>query len=186
MTLASATPGSQPYNITIAGAIGNGAGKGLDIQAGRALRFDLRGIATKGMNVTLGASPLVGADILLNSWGQERFYSYDIDPSAARSFATPGPVFDRDGSGIVLGGSSLAAPMVDRDCRVLDAAGTPIANVMGLGLSAGFVPHGTLGGEPSFRGQTNGIWLWQNGVGAMIVNALLMPASRRDARHVAA
>ena len=95
-------------------------------------------------------------------------------------------LFDRDGSGIALGGSSLAAPMVDRDCRVLDAAGTPVANVMGLGLSAGFVPHGTLGGEPSFRGQTNGIWLWQNGVGAMIVDALLMPASSRDARHVAA
>jgi hypothetical protein len=44
---------------------------------------------------------------------------------------------------------------------------------LGIGLAAGFIPSGALGGEPSFRGQTNGIWLWQNGVGAMIFAALL-------------
>ena len=95
-------------------------------------------------------------------------------------------LFDRDGGRIVLGGSGIqSAPMVDRGCRVLDAAGVPVPGVMALGLSAGFVPHGPLGGEPSFRGQTNGIWLWQNGVGAMIVDTLLA-AGGKENQHVAA
>jgi hypothetical protein len=41
-----------------------------------------------------------------------------------------------------------------------------------IGLAAGFVPHGKLGGEPSFRGQANGLWLWQSDVGGMIVDAI--------------
>ena len=44
--------------------------------------------------------------------------------------------------------------------------------------SAGFVPRGALGGEPSFSGQANGLWLWQNDVGALIVDGVLSPAGR--------
>ncbi len=96
-------------------------------------------------------------------------------------------LFDRDGSRIALGGGGFEpAPMVDRDCRALDAAGEPVPNVLALGLSAGFVPWGPLGGEPSFRGQTNGIWLWQNGVGAMIVETLLAGEAKEEEQHVAA
>ncbi len=97
-------------------------------------------------------------------------------------------LFDREGGRILLGGTGVggeieagAAPMVDRACRVLDVAGEPVPNVHAIGLGAGFVPHGPLGGEPSFRGQTNGIWLWQHGVGAMIVDALL--ADRKESVH---
>ena len=43
----------------------------------------------------------------------------------------------------------------------------------GIGLAAGFVPWGRLGGEPSFRGKANGLWLWQNDVGQMIVDQVL-------------
>jgi hypothetical protein len=32
-----------------------------------------------------------------------------------------------------------------------------------------------LGGEPSFRGQANGLWLWQSDVGGLIVDAILPP-----------
>ncbi len=91
LAIASATAASQPYAITVKGAIGNGAGLGLDIRAGRGLRFDLRGIATTGTNVRVGATPLVGSDILLDAWGQERYFSYSIDPSALPFFHTPGP-----------------------------------------------------------------------------------------------
>jgi hypothetical protein len=66
-----------------------------------------------------------------------------------------------------------APPLVDRQCRVLDAAGAAIPNLYGIGLASGFVPSGELGGEPSFRGQTNGLWLYQNGVGEIVLNALL-------------
>lgn len=71
--------------------------------------------------------------------------------------------------------------MVDRHCRVLDAHGAPIAGLFGIGLAAGFVPWGPLGGEPSFRGQANGLWLWQNDVGMMIVDRLLDTAANAKA-----
>jgi len=74
-------------------------------------------------------------------------------------------------------------PMVDGACRIIGADGAPIPGLYGIGLAAGFVPHGPLGGEPSFRGQANGLWLWQNGVGQLIVDQLL--AGDQQARAVA-
>jgi hypothetical protein len=68
------------------------------------------------------------------------------------------------------------APMVDDQCRVLDDAGKPIPDLYGIGLAAGFVPRGPLGGEASFRGQANGLWLWQHDVGALIVRSVLAAA----------
>ncbi|WP_419809241.1 DegT/DnrJ/EryC1/StrS family aminotransferase [Sphingomonas sp.] len=73
------------------------------------------------------------------------------------------------------------APMVDRHCRVLAGDGTPLPGVYGIGLAAGFVPWGALGGEASFSGQANGLWLWQNDVGAMIVDQLLGQAQQAAA-----
>lgn len=67
------------------------------------------------------------------------------------------------------------SPLVDARCRVLDAAGLPLPGLLGIGLAAGFVPRGSLGGEPSFRGQANGLWLWQNDVGALIVETVRAP-----------
>ncbi len=55
------------------------------------------------------------------------------------------------------------------------------AGAYGIGLSAGFVPWGRLGGEASFRGQANGLWLWQNDVGQMIVDQVL---NRRRAQSL--
>ncbi len=84
------------------------------------------------------------------------------------------PVFQADGSPIALhahGGPS--APMVDGACRVIDAGRQPVAGLFGIGLAAGFVPRGRLGGEASFSGQANGLWLWQNDVGLLIVDAVL-------------
>ena len=86
------------------------------------------------------------------------------------------PVLDRAGAPVALlaqGGPQL--PLVDGQCRVLDAAGRPLPGLFGIGLAAGFVPRGALGGEPSFRGQANGLWLWQNDVGGLIVGAVLAP-----------
>lgn len=65
-----------------------------------------------------------------------------------------------------------APPLVDDECRVLDASGTPIPNFFGIGLASGFMLTGALGGEPSFKGQTNGLWLYQNGVGGRILDQI--------------
>ena len=68
--------------------------------------------------------------------------------------------------------------MVDRHCRIKDATGAAIPGLYGIGLAAGFVPWGKLGGEASFSGQANGLWQWQNDVGAMIVDQVLGDAAR--------
>lgn len=87
-------------------------------------------------------------------------------------------LLDEDGSDIGLfAHTGPEAPLVDDGCRVLDSQGNPIAGLFGIGLAAGFVPQGRLGGEPSFKGQANGLWLWQNDVGMIIVNAVSPPPS---------
>jgi dTDP-4-amino-4,6-dideoxygalactose transaminase len=84
------------------------------------------------------------------------------------------PVFDQaDHLVPLLAQTSPQAPLVDGSCRVLDALSNPLPGLFAIGLAAGFVPHGKLGGEPSFRGQANGLWLWQSDVGGLIVDAIL-------------
>ncbi len=90
------------------------------------------------------------------------------------------PVHAEDGTPIALAAAGEGA-MVDPQCRVRAADGTPIPGLYGLGLAAGFVPWGPLGGEASFSGQANGLWLWQNAVGSMIVDQVL----RQEARAAA-
>jgi hypothetical protein len=84
------------------------------------------------------------------------------------------PVFNEAGRPVPLfSETGPKARLVDNDCRVMDAEGKPLPGLFAIGLAAGFVPHGKLGGEPSFRGQANGLWLWQSDVGGLIVDAVL-------------
>jgi hypothetical protein len=86
------------------------------------------------------------------------------------------PVFDQVGRPVPIRSETHPqARLVDGCCRVLDASGDPLPHLFAIGLAAGFVPHGKLGGEPSFRGQANGLWLWQSDVGGLIVDAILSP-----------
>jgi dTDP-4-amino-4,6-dideoxygalactose transaminase len=87
------------------------------------------------------------------------------------------PIHEANGQSLALAADSGAA-MVDRHSRIVDARGAPIPGLYGIGLAAGFVPWGKLGGEPSFSGQANGLWQWQNDVGAMIVDQVLGEAAR--------
>ncbi|WP_374943423.1 DegT/DnrJ/EryC1/StrS family aminotransferase [Sphingomonas sp.] len=90
------------------------------------------------------------------------------------------PVLDTSGAAIPLA-AHTGAPMVDRHCRVVGGDGTAIPGLYGIGLAAGFVPWGALGGEASFSGQANGLWLWQNDVGLMIVDQILAQQARAAA-----
>jgi Pyridine nucleotide-disulphide oxidoreductase len=91
------------------------------------------------------------------------------------------PVFDQIGNRVpLLAETSPQARLVDDRCRVMDGSGSPIPGLFGIGLAAGFVPHGKLGGELSFRGQANGLWLWQSGVGGLIVDSILPPCFGQD------
>ena len=86
-----------------------------------------------------------------------------------------------DGDGAIALAAHDGRPMVDRHCRVVDADDKPIPGLFGIGLAAGFVPWGALGGESSFSGQANGLWLWQNDVGQMIVDQVLAEEARAAA-----
>ena len=89
------------------------------------------------------------------------------------------PVFDKAGRAVRLHSqTSSQALLVDGQCRVMDADGKPCLTCLLIGLAAGFVPHGKFGGEPSFGGQPNGLWLWQTM--AHPLNAL-SPKAERDA-----
>lgn len=84
------------------------------------------------------------------------------------------PVMDSDGTLIPLGPErGPQAALVDAHCRIVDADGIPLPGLFAIGLAAGFVPRGELGGEASFVGQANGLWLWQNDVGLIIAKAVL-------------
>ena len=84
------------------------------------------------------------------------------------------PLFDANGRPIPLAAHvTRGAALVDRECRVIDQSLNPVPGVFALGLAAGFIPNGAMGGEPSFVGQTNGLWLWQNDIGAMIMQSCL-------------
>jgi hypothetical protein len=83
------------------------------------------------------------------------------------------PVRSSAGAPVPLFADGPGAPaLVDALCRVLDGAGVPLPGLFGIGLAAGFTAPELSGGEPSFSGQTNGIWQWQNEVGAQICHQL--------------
>ena len=89
------------------------------------------------------------------------------------------PLFDADGERIALMADEPGRPrLVDQQCRAIDAHGVPVPGVYGIGLASGHVPDGRLGGEASFGGKANGLWLWQNDIGQMIVDQLLARADR--------
>jgi hypothetical protein len=69
--------------------------------------------------------------------------------------------------------------MVDFESTVIDDCGRQIVGLYGIGLASGFVPHGRFGGEPSFRGQANSLWLWQHDVGEQIADGVLHRAETK-------
>lgn len=81
------------------------------------------------------------------------------------------PVLDPEGQPLRLM-ADLGGPAVGRDARLLLADGGHIPNVVGIGLGADYRPWGHMGGEPSFDGQTNGLWLYQNDIGAVVYQSV--------------
>jgi UDP-N-acetylglucosamine 2-epimerase (non-hydrolysing) len=61
---------------------------------------------------------------------------------------------------------------VNSHCQMLDANGVPIPHLFAMGLGTGYIPAGELGGEPSFMGQTNGIWYYQHALANVVLNQL--------------
>ncbi|HEY6162799.1 MAG TPA: hypothetical protein VI112_16330 [Bacteroidia bacterium] len=83
------------------------------------------------------------------------------------------PVFDEQEHPIPLL-AQYGVKLVDGNCRVLHFSGEPVKGLFAAGLASGFVPHGKMGGEASFRGQTNSLWGYQNCVGELILEQVLV------------
>jgi UDP-N-acetylglucosamine 2-epimerase (non-hydrolysing) len=60
-------------------------------------------------------------------------------------------------------------------CLVTDEKGNSVKNLFVMGLASGFIPKGDAGGEPSFTGQTNGLWYYQNKTAELILNNISYP-----------
>lgn len=58
-------------------------------------------------------------------------------------------------------------------CQLLGPDNKPIENLYACGLAAGFLPSGSFGGEPSFEGQTNGIWYYQNIIAGIVLQQVI-------------
>jgi hypothetical protein len=81
------------------------------------------------------------------------------------------PIFDIDGRRLALSADSGGAS-VDAQCRMMLADGSVLPNVFGIGLGSGYRPTGSMGGEASFKGQANSLWLYQHDIGAVIYRAI--------------
>jgi len=79
------------------------------------------------------------------------------------------PFYNKYGKQIKFKGE-LNQHWVNERCELLDENGIVVPNAFASGLATGFIPKGKLGGEPSFEGQTNGIWYYQNAIADLIIN----------------
>jgi cation diffusion facilitator CzcD-associated flavoprotein CzcO len=95
-------------------------------------------------------------------------------------------VFDTEGKSWKLQSQTdEMVPAVDRNSRVLDDRGRQMPGLYGTGLASGFVPRGRFGGEASFKGQANSLWLWQHDIGEQIADAALQDAIEASNVNVA-
>jgi hypothetical protein len=81
------------------------------------------------------------------------------------------PIFDDDGCRIALS-ADQGDVSVNDECRILLEDGRPLRNVFGVGLGSGYRPTGSMGGEASFKGQANSLWLYQNDIGTLIFRGI--------------
>jgi Pectate lyase superfamily protein len=84
---------TAPFQIRLQGRIGGEAagGKGIVIDAGRDLSFDLTELHTRDVNVTVASSKTVRGPIVLDGHGQEAGWTRSIDPSSAANVERPVP-----------------------------------------------------------------------------------------------
>lgn len=81
------------------------------------------------------------------------------------------PVFGPSGERVHLAADDNRVA-VSASCRLLRADGAELPNIFGVGLGTGFRPSQDMGCEPSFDGQANSLWLYQNDIGGLIYRGI--------------
>ncbi|MDT8871213.1 hypothetical protein RAA17_09400 [Komagataeibacter rhaeticus] len=82
-------------------------------------------------------------------------------------------IMDRDNHPMALATDHPDGSLTGPDCGIMDGSGHEIPGLFGLGLASGYSASATMGGESSFNGQVNSLWLWQNAIGEKILYQLL-------------
>jgi Pyridine nucleotide-disulphide oxidoreductase len=77
------------------------------------------------------------------------------------------PVFDRNGRRLALRAERGGAA-ADGSCRLALASGEGLAPLFVIGMASGYLPSEAGDGERSFRGSTNGAWLYRHATGARV------------------
>ena len=129
-------------------------------------RVVFRLVATEG-------DPARAEEVAPDQLGTVRSVLDDADVVVAALGYRPNALKLYDVSGLPIDLSTGAEPLVDGSSRVRARDGRIVEGVWAIGLAAGFRTGGALGGEPSFSGQTNGLWLWQHDVGDAIARQAL-------------
>lgn len=81
------------------------------------------------------------------------------------------PVFDPNGRLLPLL-ADAGGPAVNRMSQLRLLHGGALPNLFAVGLGSGYRPWGRMAGEPSFDGQQNSLWLYQNGLGELIYDGV--------------
>ncbi len=77
------------------------------------------------------------------------------------------PVFDANGRRLALRAERGGAA-ADGSCRLAHASGEGLAPLFVIGMASGYLPSEAGDGERSFRGSTNGAWLYRHATGARV------------------
>ncbi|HEX5608539.1 MAG TPA: hypothetical protein VFX45_00445 [Solirubrobacterales bacterium] len=72
---------------------------------------------------------------------------------------------------------SGGGPVVSDRAELLDIERRPVPSLIAYGLGSGLRPSPQIGGEPSFRGRLDGVWLYQHDLGRIVLDRMLAPAA---------
>lgn len=130
----------------------------------------MRGLGGAGpeTRVRLRALPESGADCdaLDIDWEQLALVVF------ASGYTLPEvPIVNARGAAVSLQGHYTDA-YVDQQSRLLDACGASLPGLYAVGLATGFSPVEMLGGESTYSGKENSVWLCQHQLGETLFDAL--------------
>jgi hypothetical protein len=90
LKLTAPSAASQPYGITAAALLVSPTnGRGINIQAGKQIRLDILALSTVDTGFTIGSSSTVSQPIVLDGRGQERNWTWNVDPTSYNAIMEP-------------------------------------------------------------------------------------------------
>ena len=82
------------------------------------------------------------------------------------------PIYDFHGKEMELMRDPDGGLYTDHHASLYHSSGKKIDDIYAFGLGAGLRPSPEIGGEPSYKGRLDGIWLYQNDIGNIVYKSL--------------